>query len=128
MISKPKPALLLALALSFAGTFVSPHLNPYHLDIIIGIGINIILAVSLNLINCHTGQFSLDHAGFMAVGGYTAAMVSERVAPSVLPTLTKLTTSLHLPEAAAPQLFFIVPLLLGGVLAAVAGLLVGAPS
>ena len=34
------------------------------------IGINIILAVSLNLINGYTGQFSLGHAGFMAVGAY----------------------------------------------------------
>ena len=41
-------------------------LNPYLYDIAIGIGINIILAVSLNLVNGHTGQFSLGHAGFIA--------------------------------------------------------------
>ena len=51
----------------------SAQFNRYYLDIAIDIGINIILAVSLNLINGHTGQFSLGHAGFMAVGGYTAA-------------------------------------------------------
>ena len=39
-------------------------------------GINIILAVSLNLINGNTGQFSLGHAGFMAIGAYTSAAIS----------------------------------------------------
>src|SRR5467141_3382938 len=38
------------------------------------IGIAIILAVSLNLVNGLTGQFSIGHAGFMAVGGYAAAL------------------------------------------------------
>src|SRR5258705_2166459 len=37
------------------------------------IGIAIILAVSLNLVNGLTGQFSIGHAGFMAVGGYVSA-------------------------------------------------------
>ena len=32
------------------------------------VGINIILAVSLNLVNGYMGEFSLGHAGFMAVG------------------------------------------------------------
>ena len=36
--------------------------------------INIILALSLNLINGFTGLFSLGHAAFMAVGAYTAAI------------------------------------------------------
>src|SRR5881394_4407978 len=39
------------------------------------IGIAIILAVSLNLVNGLTGQFSIGHAGFMAVGGYVAAVL-----------------------------------------------------
>lgn len=38
--------------------------------------INIILALSLNLINGFTGLFSLGHAGFMAVGAYTCALLS----------------------------------------------------
>src|SRR5437899_8083902 len=37
------------------------------------IGIAIILAVSLNLVNGLTGQFSIGHAGFMAIGGYVSA-------------------------------------------------------
>src|SRR5882762_5421831 len=38
------------------------------------IGVAIILAVSLNLVNGLTGQFSIGHAGFMAIGGYVSAM------------------------------------------------------
>src|SRR5215470_13966299 len=45
------------------------------------IGIAIILAVSLNLVNGLTGQFSIGHAGFMAVGGYVSAVILMRGPP-----------------------------------------------
>src|SRR2546429_9903009 len=45
------------------------------------IGIAIILAVSLNLVNGLTGQFSIGHAGFMAVGGDLAAVMPMRGPP-----------------------------------------------
>jgi branched-chain amino acid transport system permease protein len=48
----------------------------YYNGILILVMINVILAVSLNLINGITGQFSIGHAGFMAVGAYTAALLS----------------------------------------------------
>ena len=48
------------------------RLNPYYVRILLLIGINITLAVSLQLINGISGQFSLGHAGFMAVGAYLA--------------------------------------------------------
>ncbi len=48
--------------------------------ILISIGINVVLAVSLNVVNGFTGQFSLGHAGFMAVGGYTTAKVALALA------------------------------------------------
>ena len=57
------------------------------------LGINIILTASLNLINGYTGQFSLGHAGFMAVGAYVAAILTTNfhvpfpVALIGLPTL-----------------------------------------
>lgn len=38
--------------------------------------INIILAVSLNLITGFTGQFSLGHAGFMSIGAYVCAIIT----------------------------------------------------
>jgi len=52
-------------------------MNPYIEGLVILMGINIIAAVSYNLINGYTGQFSLGHAGFMAVGGFTAAILTK---------------------------------------------------
>ncbi|HXG47986.1 MAG TPA: branched-chain amino acid ABC transporter permease [Methylomirabilota bacterium] len=106
--------LLLAVACAIGVSLLSHHFNRYYLGIAIDVGINIILAVSLNLINGHTGQFSLGHAGFMAVGGYTSAKLT-------------LELSRLLPEAAWPALF-LAALLVGGALAALAGLMVGVPS
>jgi len=51
-------------------------LNAYLQQILFYIAINIMLACSLNLVNGFCGQFSLGHAGFMAVGAYTSALVS----------------------------------------------------
>ena len=51
-------------------------IDPFWELNIVMICINIILAVSLNLINGYTGQFSIGHAGFMAVGAYTGAVVT----------------------------------------------------
>jgi branched-chain amino acid transport system permease protein len=48
------------------------QISPYFLYVAYDIGINIILAVSLNLINGYTDRISLGHAGFMAAGAYTA--------------------------------------------------------
>src|SRR6184192_1246264 len=48
----------------------------YYNRIIVLMGINITLAVSLNIINGHAGQFSLGHAGFMAVGAYFSAFLT----------------------------------------------------
>ena len=91
------------------------HLNSYYLGVLIDVGINIVLAVSLNLINGHAGQFSLGHAGFMAVGGYTAASLTLGLAHRFEGPL-------------ATPLLFASALFMGGVAAAVAGLTVGVPS
>lgn len=122
MFGKPKIALLLALILSGVAMTFTGKINPYHLDIIIGIGINITLAVSLNLINGYTGQFSLGHAGFMAVGGYTAAIVTTKLGPQFLPMLGGADSFF------AKEILFLIALYVGGLIAAVAGILVGAPS
>lgn len=106
--------LIVSIILSMVVSMFSAQFNRYHLGIIIDVGINIILAVSLNLINGHTGQFSLGHAGFMAVGGYSAAKFTLVVSPL-------------LPVSLQP-LIFLVALLSGGLLAAMAGLGVGVPS
>ncbi len=106
--------LLASVAVAFAVSYFSEHFNRYYLGIAVDVGISVILAVSLNLINGYTGQFSLGHAGFMAVGGFTAAKVT-------------LELSKTLPPAAAPALF-VVAMLVGGLVAALAGLAVGLPS
>ena len=75
------------------------------------IGIAIILAVSLNLVNGLTGQFSIGHAGFMAVGGYVSAVMLMRG-----------------PQEDPYRIFFVVAMLTGALAAALAGWLVGKPS
>lgn len=55
---------------------------------IILIGINIILAVGLNLVTGFTGQFSLGHAAFMAVGAYAAAIATAKFGqPMIIGTI-----------------------------------------
>jgi len=114
MHSGAKRFLLIAVATAVAVSLFSQQFNRYYLGIAIDIGINIILAVSLNLINGHTGQFSLGHAGFMAVGGYTAAKLA-------------LTLNGHFPPWLQPAVF-VIGLLIGGVMAAATGLAVGVPT
>lgn len=73
--------LIAALIVSGAASAVSGSIDPYFLDVVMGVGVSVVLASSLNLINGFTGQFSLGHAGFMALGAYTSAMLSTVVAP-----------------------------------------------
>jgi branched-chain amino acid transport system permease protein len=69
-----------AVALAVSG-LAEVSLNGYLQQILFYIGINIILATSLNLVNGFCGQFSLGHAGFMAVGAYTSALISMNFRP-----------------------------------------------
>jgi len=62
----------------------------YLTPLAMNIGVFIILAVSLNLINGMCGQFSLGHAGFWAVGAYTGAAYSVYFAPTALPDFINL--------------------------------------
>jgi branched-chain amino acid transport system permease protein len=91
--------------------------NPYFIDVAVSCGINVTLAVSLNLINGYTGQFSLGHAGFMAVGAYAAAVLTTTFGAALLPFVGGQT-----------WLLFLLALLAGGLMSAVAGLIVGVPS
>jgi branched-chain amino acid transport system permease protein len=97
--------LLAAVAAAFVISYFSPHYNRYYLGVAMDVGIAIIMAVSLNLINGHTGQFSLGHAGFMAVGGFTAAKLTMVTSNAVFP----------------------LSLVFGGLMAAIVGLIVGVP-
>ncbi len=116
-------AVILAILLGL--DWVLPRLlNPYFGQILMLCGINIVLAVSLNLVNGFTGQFSIGHAGFMAIGGYGSAMFSLHVGQGWVAALA----SRGMPEAAAQGTALLIALLLGGLLAALAGYLVGLPS
>ncbi|MFF2459564.1 branched-chain amino acid ABC transporter permease [Peribacillus simplex] len=101
--------LSIVLALIFFGImqYIISHgiLNPFYINTLMFIGINIMLATSLHLIIGITGQFSIGHAGFLAVGAYASAVM---------------TMKLELP--------FIIAILAGGVIAAVAGMVIGIPS
>ena len=61
------------------GLMFEEIIGPYWELNIILICINIILSVSLNMINGYTGQFSIGHAGFMAVGAYTSAIMTVKL-------------------------------------------------
>lgn len=56
--------------------FLNSIFNSYQTRILRLCGIYVILALSLNLINGFTGQFSLGTAGFMAIGAYTSAVLT----------------------------------------------------
>lgn len=86
-------------------------LNPYVVQIMMYVGINMILTLSLNLVNGYMGEFSVGHAGFMGIGAYVASILTVAV----------------LPRSLSPWLFPGV-LVAGGLAAAVAGLIVAYPS
>lgn len=59
----------------------------YYLQILSLVAINIVLVVSLNLVNGFTGQLSLGHAGFLAIGAYSSAYLTARMDVPFLPAI-----------------------------------------
>lgn len=82
----------------------------YYTKVIVLCGINIILAVSLNVATGYLGQLPLGHAGFMAVGAYASALFLRAVP--------------NLPEFVA----FPLGIILGGVVSGIFGILIGIPA
>ncbi|HLA25140.1 MAG TPA: branched-chain amino acid ABC transporter permease [bacterium] len=106
--------LVLLLVAVFPLTILLPSsgvINPYLNLVLKYIGINIMLTVSLNLVNGYMGEFSVGHAGFMAIGAYTAAILTVWVFP-----------------AGSGAWLFPLALLAGGLAAGVAGLGIAVPS
>jgi len=99
---------------------VEAGFTEYVQRIILLAGINVILAVGLNLINGTTGQFSIGHAGFMAVGAYGTAFVGVQLAGPVHAALGS--------GAFSDALVFNLALLAGALFAGIFGLIVGMPS
>ncbi len=119
---KPRLGLAAGLVLAAVLQLCSGWVDPYTTQVILFAAINVILAVSLNLVMGETGQFSLCHAAFMAVGAYTSALMTGKALPAMFPHLAWTGASW------ASQLTFLPVLVAGGVVAAVAGLIVGGPS
>ena len=97
-------------------------LDSYALTVLMLMGINIIFAASLNLVNGYMGEFSCGHGGFMCVGAYVGAILSV-----ICFSTNKIVGEALLPPALAPWCFPFI-LLASGLAAAVFGLLVALPS
>jgi branched-chain amino acid transport system permease protein len=113
-VTSRKSVRLLLLALGFVFSIVVPAtgiLDEYVQLVLMYIGINIILTVSLNLVNGYMGEFSVGHAGFMAVGAYVASVLTVVVFP-----------------AGMDQWLFPIAVLAGGMAAALIGFVVALPS
>jgi branched-chain amino acid transport system permease protein len=129
--------LLLAIIIATAMHFLlAPIIGGFGANLLMNCGIAIILATSLTVVNGFTGQFSIGHAGFMSLGGYTAAAIvyygSYRLFGDfnfhggVLSTKTFLAN--HGSMFTKGDALFIAGCLSGAIVAAAAGWIVGLPS
>lgn len=95
----------------------------YYSRIVLDIGIAMIMAVSLNIVNGMTGQFSIGHAGFMTLGGYSAGAMTYYGSMWLWGSAAK-----HGGFLGAGDWLFVLSCLVGGAVAAGAGYVVGLPS
>lgn len=114
---------------------IRTSVDDYKAKLILDIGINCVLAVSLTMVNGFTGQFSMGHAGFMAVGGYASGIVTYYVSMRVWGTgeaqgskLSGILVMEGLPWVTSGDGLFLLSLLVGGLVSAGLGALVGLPS
>lgn len=111
---------IIALAVTWlVQVFGVQFMDPYVFTIVIYAGINMTMAVSLNLVNGFTGQFSMGHAGFMAVGAYMSAFLTLYVRTAMPDAFS---------NVAFQELIFVGALIAGGLAASIAGYIVGLPS
>ncbi len=110
--------LLLYIVISLSYRF--ELLNTYVMQLIMFAGINVVMTVSLGMINGFTGQFSIGHAGFMAAGAYSSIFLTTvifQLAGIALPGKTLW-----------GYLLFFLAIGIGGLVAAVTGFLIGLPT
>lgn len=108
------------LYISVTATYKSGFLSSYFLQIIMFVAINVVMTVSLGMINGFTGQFSIGHSGFMAVGAYTSVFLTTIIFQMLgLKPLGKTVSGYAL---------FFASVLAGGGLASVAGFFIGLPT
>src|SRR5690349_5754349 len=114
-----------AAAVAFAGFLVVADLtfDAFTVRVLSLCAVYVVLALSLNLVNGFTGLFSLGHAGFMAVGAYTCALLT------MTPEQKEVNFFLEpiVPWLARLSLPFVPALVVAGLVAALFGFLIGAP-
>jgi branched-chain amino acid transport system permease protein len=108
-----KIPLISFFVLAMLGLALDYSVNDYVQLTILFFLVNSLLSMSLNLVSGYTGQFSLGHAGFMAIGAYTTAFLSDQL------------ISMGISWGAFN---FLITIFAAGVLASIAGFLVGQPS
>ncbi len=117
-------SILLILVVYIFVFFAEKYMDPFLKRILNTGFIYVILAVSLNLINGFTGQFSLGHAGFMAIGAYTSALLymspENKLSNFFMEPLISPLDQIQLP--------FFWAIIIGGLMAALMGFIVGAPT
>jgi branched-chain amino acid transport system permease protein len=116
------PAIVLIAAFVLFG-WIRPHTDAYYARVAMNVGIAIIMAVSLNIVNGYTGQFSLGHAAFFAIGGYAAAGITYYTSIELWNS-----PATHAGLFNAQSGIFFLATIVGGLVAAGAGWLVGLPS
>lgn len=105
--------LIVGIYLVFDALFQSNVINRYYQGVIKFVGINVILAVSLNLTTGILGELTLGHAGFMSIGAYVGAIFTKAMVAG----------DIMIPEATFP-----IAILFGGAAAALCGLIIGIPT
>ncbi len=95
------------------------NISRYWSGILVTVGINIILAVSLNMATGYLGQLPLGHAGFMAVGAYTGGIFMKA---------TPLADLLKAGDTMGCLPYILVALLISGLMAGLFGLIIGIPA
>ena len=111
---------LILLYIIISGAYRTGLLNAYLLHILMFVGINIVMTVSLGMVNGFTGQFSIGHGGFMAVGAYASVFVTTILFQSL--------GQEPLGQTIWGYGLFFPAILVGGVCAAAAGFLIGLPT
>ncbi|HEY0051092.1 MAG TPA: branched-chain amino acid ABC transporter permease [Pyrinomonadaceae bacterium] len=109
-------------AMMSSSGFFGMGVDDYQARLLVFICINIILATSLNLINGFTGQFSIGHAGFMAVGAYASAYFTVNYGKALEGSFG------FMGETGAASVVLLIAVFIGAVVAAIMGLIVGIPS
>jgi branched-chain amino acid transport system permease protein len=107
--------LLAALVLVVVLLTSTGALSSYYSGMLVVVGINIILAVSLNIATGYLGQLPLGHAGFMAVGAYTGGIFLKAVEAADA-------------TGATYVILVITALILSGIVAGIFGIIIGVPA